>query len=384
MTRRGEKQEPLSRGDQLTVTVCVSPLRRIGRNTVQRELEQVRSALLYADQVRLVSTTVAMLDTFRPLMGVSESHDVWRQLRQLPNATLARMYDKRPPKSVRKDLAKIESLPRHDPARTQLEAHLLPPLRAALDEARDLYDQALTPELDLARDRGALIVELENFELNDTSAEHIAWFRGRMLEAWSNPTGTVLLDKRAQRALRQHAPLERHPRAMLNRSKRAATGTGLVKRLPTFPDAPMGHVLEARDELTEARVNYRRVVRGLSEQLASTALDESLESDITELWHDTVAPALDEMTRTVNASRIAAATRTKLLGDLPRWVGSTSWIAAVVGSFTASPSAAALSASGAVASYVVETATREAIMQRRAAQSHDLAYLTQVNTVLRR
>ena len=177
---------------------------------------------------------------------------------------------------------------------------LKPQIRAAVEEANKFYDETLTPELDIARDAGVLEVDVDEFELDDESEEHVAWFRERLRHAWEDPTGTVMLDPRSKRLLRQEPG--QASSASPDRSKRAAVGAGFVSHLPTFPSAPMAHVLEARDELADGRADYRRCVRALSEKLVSSALDESLDTDIAEYWNDAPEGVKQVETRLVTRS----------------------------------------------------------------------------------
>lgn len=376
--------EPDEKAGNLTVTVCVSPLRRLGRKNVERELAQVRSALLYADHVRLVSTTVAMLETFRPLLGISASDSsMWDDIRRLPDHTLQRMFSTQKVKPIRKDLARVAQLPRHDHRRTQLESRMLPDVQAALKEAEILYDKMRTPELDLARDKGALTVETERFELEDPDAVHTEWFRSRLLEAWQDPVGTALLDDRAQKVLRS-TEARTHLPAALGRAKRAATGSGLVKHLPTFPKAPMADVLEVRGELADGRRQYRTVVRELSDRLASSALDPTLSSEVTELWHDGVEPVLEEMRRTVTLSGLARATARGLVGDLPSGLKSGGVLSVSIAALQggADSPLSLLGAAGA-GGYLVGTALQEALDERKRHQAHEFVYLTNADKGLK-
>lgn len=133
----------------------------------------------------------------------------------------------------------------------------------------------------------------------------------RLLGALRAPNTTVLFDGFAIALARGQAVNE----LAQSRSLRAVTGAGLLERLPTFPDAPMSMVLEARDELTEGRSAYRRAVKDLTGKLISSAFDETLPSEIDELWNDTVRPELRAMKRTISASQIARATGGRLINE---------------------------------------------------------------------
>lgn len=362
---------------QLTVTVLVSPLRRIGLNNVRRELGLVRGALLYADKVRLISPTTAMIDGFRPLRGI-DLDDPWEGIRKLPDETLARIFEGQSVKSVRKKFAQFEEWAPHDPRRSSAEAHLKPQIRAAVEEANKFYDETLTPELDAARDAGVLSVDVDEFDLDDTSAEHVAWFRDRLRQAWEDPTGTVMLDPRSKRMLRQDPG--QASAASPHRAKRAAAGAGFISHLPTFPSAPMAHVLEARDELAEGRAQYRDRVSDLSAKLASSALDDSLDTDIAEYWNDAMVPALDNLRTRVQGTRLMrGAARRVFKGWAAAVKGGSGLTVGIVAPHDLRMLAAL---GGGAATYTIATALEQLQAQRAEPLAHEFVYLNGIETQL--
>lgn len=320
-----------------------------------------------------------MLDTFRPLRSIDLAHP-WDGIRQLPDETLTRMYGGKSPKSIRKSLARLTQLPAHDPRRSSAEAHFRPQFAAAVDEALKLYDRALTPQLDLARDAGVLTVDVDCFELDDPGAEHVAWFRERLVKAWNDPGGTVLLDPRSRKIVRRKQGSARLPVAM-DRSKRAAAGTGFVRHLPTFPSAPMEHVLEARAELADSRTAYRRSMRELSTKLAASALDDALDSEIGEYWNDVLCPALDGLSSSVKATRLARGTAQRLFGDATSRFATGGLTVAVAAAHELA-GLATLGGIGGVSAYVIGTAMLEAQEQRATPRARELVYRNGVETQL--
>lgn len=181
-SKRAARRRSQAKTEQpLTVTVLVSPLRRFGKDDLRRELRLVRSALLYADRVELVSTTSALLNTFEPLRCINHK-DPWDDIRRLPDETLARIFEGRSTKSVRKRLARLTQLPSYDPERSQLEATHLPDIQEALRKADALYGSAMAPELDLARDRGLVVLRDTGFVLEQRAREHRRWFDEKVAE----------------------------------------------------------------------------------------------------------------------------------------------------------------------------------------------------------
>ncbi|MBC9958338.1 hypothetical protein [Yimella sp. cx-51] len=322
-----------------------------------------------------------MIDTFRPLRGI-DLDDPWADVRGLPDETLARIFGGESLKSVRKSFARLEQLPMHDPRRSSAEAHLKPQIRAAVEEANKFYDKTLTPELDIARDAGVLEVDVDEFELDDESEEHVAWFRERLRHAWEDPTGTVMLDPRSKRLLRQEPG--QASSASPDRSKRAAVGAGFVSHLPTFPSAPMAHVLEARDELADGRADYRRCVRELSEKLVSSALDESLDTDIAEYWNDALLPAMNNLRTGLQGTRLVRGTARRLFGD---WAAAlrSGGPAITVGLLAPHDlRSAAVSGAGAAAAYVIGTAIQQAQDQQAEPKARELVYLNGIERSLSR
>jgi len=340
---------------------------------VRREVELVRSALLYADHVQLISTTTAMFDTLRPLQSI-DLDNPWDDIRRLPKETLERVYGRGNVKSAKKALARLTQLPMHDPGRTALEAWHRPRIREAVTDAMKLYEQAMTPELDVARERGLLSIDVSAFELDDPGQAHVEWFRERLVRSWDDPTGTVLLDTRSRRLLGRTSDGV-SPRAAFDRSKRAAVGAGLVQHLPTFPSAPMSHVLEARDELADSRKRYRAGVRELSAKMASSALDDSLSSDITEYGVDVIEPTLNDMRASLPMSRLVHGTARRLFGDGAAALKSGGLTVAVA---TAQQLAGVptLAGVGGGAMYVLGTAWDEARAARENPAAPELLYLS--------
>lgn len=374
-----KKKAERSQSQALTVTVLVSPLARFDKKNLQRELGLVRSALLYADRVRLVSPTSALLSSLTPLRGV-DSTNPWRDVRNLPDATLERIFGKGSVKSVRKDFAKLLQLPGHDPRRTKIEATFLPPIKQALDSAASFYDQALTPEIDLAIDSKVLELETTAFDPEASAADQANWFRDRLKEHWQDPTSTMLFDPRAQRMSAKIVQHNRPWAATEDRTKRAAIGSGLVRQLPTFPNAEMEDVLEVRRDLSAARSSYRTAIRGIAPQLASKALDAPLDSEIEEYWLDVIEPAMAQLTAGVLASRIARGTAKRLVGALAAGMktgGITVGVASIAGFGDLLTAAVTGAVTGSL--YATGTVIQEASAQHGRAPAPELVYLNNIH-----
>lgn len=79
------------------------------------------------------------------------------------------------------------------------------------------------------------------------------------------------------------------------RTAQAASASGFLERLPTFPDAPMDEVLDIRSELRKPLTQFRAEVVRLSADIADTALEPDFAAEVDAQWHGTVSPALQEI-----------------------------------------------------------------------------------------
>src|SRR5699024_7074442 len=132
------------------------------------------------------------------------------------------------------------------------------------------------------------------------------WFRDRLVEALADPASHVLLDEATTGFLIDSGDYSNEQSSVAaTRSQRVAVGSGLVVKLPTFRDATMAHVLEARSELAVRRHRYRASAKNLADRLQSSALDTTLPSEIDELWNDEVRPCLENLRKTASMTRIA-------------------------------------------------------------------------------
>ena len=114
----------------------------------------------------------------------------------------------------------------------------------------------------------------------------------------------------------------------------AAVGSGLVARLPAFPDAPLDEILDLRYDLAGPLGRYRAAVVRLSDRLHAGPFDEELSAEMDDLWATDVRPALDDMGEGMHqhglVKEIARTVRQDARALLTEGLGSTSdWRARV-------------------------------------------------------
>lgn len=304
---RQKRREPNRGREGLTVTVGVSPrVKPSGQPSLGNELRLLRSALLYADHVDLIAPSASWMQDFRPLRSV-DADDPWGTITALPPETLRRIgVENVIPRDFRRAMRKLGARSADDPDRMDLERQWREAIPSMKRRAEEVFDSAESEQIDMALDVEAVTMISEGTRFEYETDHQIDWFRDRLVKALEDPRAHVLLDDATTEFLRESDVLaDGLSDVARTRSRHVAVGAGLVERLPTFPDAPMEHVLEARLELAEGRVRYRSSVKRLANQLQSTALDATLPSEIDELWHDEVRPCLEDLRETASKTRVA-------------------------------------------------------------------------------
>ena len=340
----------------------------------------MRSSLLYADHVNLVAPSAAWLNTFSPLLDL-DSDDPWLSVASLPSETLHRIgVEEVTFRDFRRAMRKLADRPYDDPQRLEGERLWRPALVKAKQQAVEVFDSAEVTELGAALATGSVSMISDGTRLEESTEQQIRWFRDRLIQALADPNSSVLLDQATTKYLRDEGEyVDGLPHITDVRARRAALGTGLMERLPTFPDAPMGHVLEAREELAQDRAAYRSAVKDLSSKLASSALDDTLPSEIDELWQDDVRPKLESLRKNAKKTRVGVETAKRLVTE---GYGMPTLFVAVA---NFADLAAALPDSAAAAAGITRVAVagaQEAMKARAAVRQHDLVYLLDVNDKL--
>lgn len=365
----------------LTLTVGASPTTKSNSQpSLENELRLVRSSLLYADHVDLVAPTVGWMRTLLPLL-TTDVDDPWRSIAALPRETLERLgVTDITPEQFKAQMLKFARATDHDPKRLEAQRQFQEMIIVGKQQATEVCRSPEALELEMALESGAVTLISDGTRLEDSIDQQVGWFRGRLSQAMDAPGSTVLLDDVTSEFLRQS---ERYADGLSpvaeSRTSRAAVGAGLVERLPTFPEARMQDVLEAREELAEGRAAYRVSVKELAAKLQSSALEPTLPSEIDELWHDTVQPALKDLRKTVSTSRIAWKAGKRLVTDLG---GLPSILVAVVGLGELAAALPSASSVAALAGRVAAAGAQEVFQARAEVRQHDLVYLLDVNRKL--
>jgi hypothetical protein len=256
--------------------------------------------------------------------------------------------------------------------------------------ANRLWEQAGAPDLAVAAEAGLLTLSTDPFDFaakTDLQMEQYVQTLRRLL---ADPTRNLMFDGQIASivtAMVGEDQAELHP-LTAKHALHAATGTGLVERLPAFPEAPMDAILQTRSDLAEPLVRYRKGIISLSAKLVSGPLESALKAEVDDLWRDEVQPTLISLRRDLSLTRLAKDAAFTLATDAKALISGTAGAGVLMGvgpveDLAQWSTAAAVTAAGGFAIRSATESVRAAAGSRKAARSHDLYYLLAADDQLR-
>jgi hypothetical protein len=275
---------------------------------LSNELRYVKAALLYADRVRLVSPTVAIVEMFAKLDDGTDSELTDRLLamtlpEDFPHASELKegLHRKRGRQRLPEQIALDERL--HAMAAST---------RGAFEQyAEELRSRPEVVELHRARDAGVLELDglgldgvplFSDEVLRDAGIPHASHSEQYATELVARMVGFIgpsestypLLDSQMIDLVREldvatgsktDAPSATEPHL----------ATSFIGRMESFPDAVMDEILDVRRELNAPLVRFRSAVAGMAREMEETPLDRGFARAADALYRERVAPALLEI-----------------------------------------------------------------------------------------
>lgn len=307
----------------LRIVIATTPTTGPSGVTLAPDLHLIRAALLYADHVELISPTATMtsgLDEIRAggsaayvALLASLDDDTLRHLAKNQNISGMR--------SVIDQLREFQQLNRT--AKRNLAPATLAHYQGLDNYFQELFAEAGThpieqqlsdaghAEIDEALASGLLTINhsVTKGLLNGDSTE-LGRIYGEMLQDVLAKGNALLLDEEMSSIVERMIAegLVEQSATGMSRSAKAGAGTGLIARLPAFPNAKIGQVLEARAQLDAPLGRYRRAVKEYSQKLKSGPFSALLEDELDDLWTEDIQPSVLDLQRRVSAAEIARET----------------------------------------------------------------------------
>ena len=341
------------RRSEVRMTVVNSSADVENAMSLVHEVQICNSALLYADEVTLVSPRAALLKSAQDVTEASGIEllrifknvapkffpDVGEQLR----STLD-VIDSLPPRSQLPQRLRDE----YDSQARFLEEGLRPIRKAMQDNVTQMFGESGYDQLQEAVDLGILTVDdVAGAVVDDISEDGamVLGFAAKIDEVLSDGGRYPLFDANASNIVRlgveagffTPVPMARQLGAD------AAMADGLFDRLPNFQYAKPREIIDIRTELSSSLSAFRQGVRSLTEGIELPPEDPNFGNEIADAWNQKVAPALNEIEATIADNRS--------MSDLMRRTVKDSIGGAAIGGAVTLPATLAVAA-GPVGGYI--------------------------------
>jgi hypothetical protein len=387
----------------LKVVIATSPKSSLDGPTVREDVSLVRSAILYADHVELVSPAAAMLGSVAGLASGDEEN-LFQFLLSLDDETMSRLNGGGQLSANWREAIQVMTAMTPDqwdiveaqsgevvPGVVRSAGHdFRAQMTDSLGELRTMADGLLQTsgvgELVPAIEAGLVSLSPAGTDKGDTDDmvhAYVEILRRHLMD----PRVHLMFDEQTASLVGSLIDEEvvRPSRLALVNAGQAAIGSGMIARLPAFPNTPLDELLDLRSDLDDPLARYRRAVSQMAVQLRVRAFDSEMPTELDDIWRTQVDPALRDVREGLAQHGLVREVARSLATD----AGSV--VAAVAGA-TVSVGLSALADLNALVPLVVGTAApAAAVLQqvakarvnqneaRRMARTHDLYYLYQLD-----
>jgi hypothetical protein len=369
--------------------------------TLTKETALVRSAVLYADTIDLISPTGSLLSSIdglqdmdalsmsayvASLMDADLNDAAGRQLAPEELTGLRGLMET----ALLSDAEVRERYQEHAEAMFALLAQLRPTLTEGARQMRAAMGPVLASsgleELRHAYERGVVtLTPLGELRTLDPEQMMLAFVEALRAAVASSST-RLLLDGSVAGLIEELVSSgDVRPSALMRRHAReAAVGAGLISRLPAFPEVPLDELLDMRADLAEPLSRYRRAASTMGAALELDALSRESSAEIDDLWRSSVAPTIEELRQELGHHSLVREVARSATTDIKTIITGLSGPAVVVGfkdvlDLDAWSIAAAAFLTGGTAAHHLAKAALERGTAHRSVRRNDLFYLVALN-----
>lgn len=393
------------RSDGLKIMILTSPKTDADGITVAEDIRLVRSALLYADTVELISPGAQIVGLM--VAAAAQGEDFLFDLMVSFDDEALRFlgYD-RDPEELRNVMTALKAS--NQLSRTQRRKAFgvegSRQLRGLVQEFADRglhggegieavaakqWEKAGAPDLAVAAESGLLTLNTEIFDWVGDADRQIDQYVKAIGSLLADPAAHLMFDEAMgvlARHLVEETDAEMHPVAARH-TKQAMTGTGLIAHLPAFPDSDMEQIIATRKDLSDPLSRYRRGMAGLSAKLTSGPLDAALRVEVDDMWRDEIQPTVADLRRQLSTTRVLADSVMNVTNFKSMAAGLSSGAIITFGvdslADLSNVASAGFTAVASAAGVAGATAIRGHYEARQRIQTHDLYYLLEVDRRLR-
>lgn len=309
------------------VAIATTPTKREGRGELAQDVELTKAALLYADEVELVSFVVSMVDELRVLLD-GRDFGGFQLMAGLDDELIQYVQSRGGgnraglPANWREMFGLLATVP------PEMAEAMLPPegakvwadvrnemlglddmFREALDELLAQFGGTeLLPAIQSGIVRVANLSAPPSMTLRPSELGERDDQMGSVLWNWLDALAVRMQDRKTRLLFDDesaHLIQLMYEEGHLSRTNvgmrlaaEAALGAGFVARLPAFPAAKMDELLDLRADLGKPLTRFRGAMTRFSKDMPAV-LGPDLAAEVEGVWRGTVAPALLELEETL-------------------------------------------------------------------------------------
>lgn len=370
---------------------------------MREDVSLVRSAILYADHVELVSPTAAMLgsvaalasgdeeqllqfflsledETLAHLNGGAPMPDNWREVLQVMTALTPGQWDVLQAQTG----AAIPSEVRESGG--DIQAQLTDTLAGLRTVADGMMRTSGLDELVPAIEAGLVSLSPAGTDSGNTD-EMVQAYVEILRRHLRDPRVHLMFDEQAASLVGSLIDEEvvRPSRLAVMNAGQAAIGSGMIARLPAFPDTRLDELLDLRSDLDDPLARYRRAVSQMAVHLRVRAFDPEMPAELDGIWRTEVDPALRDMREALTEHGLVKEVARSMATDARNFVTAVTGASVSVGLSTLSDLNAlvpVVMGAAPPATAVLQHVAKARVNQneaRRMARTHDLYYLYQLD-----
>ena len=370
-------------------TIAIVP----NNTSLERELNYIKSALLYADKVTLISPLAYMFDRLTDKGNSLNEKTVLRLIEQiLPLAKLNDIdfYNKSHP--VIKQFSHIINSKQYRSLPYVKKLDMQRQLRNFTVQVSDamlsLVGEEQGEELQALIDNGQVYIEKFDHSLGDLDLCVQDYFN---LLKKSVHSSYPLFDPQSNDLMK--AAVNSRIVNLSANDRRKITHAGLtdnyIQRLPSFSEASMQELIDIKKELSNPLIRFRKKMLEYSETIQSMPWDEDFEVECELLYDKEVVPALLEIDECTKDGSFIKNLGSKFFTDEGLWKSTGGLVVSiaaggVISAFnnTISSDIAMLTAGGAYTAAKVASAYQEYIATRKEIQRKDMYFYYKAGKLL--
>ncbi len=361
---------------QLHVTIASSPIRGAG---LAHEISMLKTALLYADRVTLISPVASLylpLDDFQndPVDKKLHTFFSWAEVTGLMNVNIQKVYHRYEFLKKRKHRKPAEII-EYETLRRKLSRAF--DNSKFVEQARQIAEDAGAAHIRTAISEGYVQIEKLNTYGKDIAMEFFSTVLKTLLTGDSYPLIDSGTGKLVDSFFQVVHPLS-IPNSKIDRSKQTKLNDALLQGLPDFSDASLDEILDIRDDLKPYLLKYRASVIQFSEEIQSIPWSDSFSSDVERIYLKHVAPAISAISEAVKGSSELRCLARRLQEDSWMWIAAFGLAAVALAGDVPSLSPIAPSVAGGKAIADLFKARNDAVDKTKQVKSHSLYFLHRV------